>query len=85
LYRYVIEVLNFENEYCWEICIVIVYICSTGMRFGQLQVKLALTIILRQFTVTLSPEMKLPLELTPNVFLTMARTEILLNFSKRFK
>lgn len=53
------------------------------MRFAFIQVKLALTTIMKDFTVTVSPEMKLPMELMPKTFNTSSKDEIVLNFNKR--
>lgn len=56
-----------------------------GMRFGLMQIKLAIVTILRTFDISLSAKTKRSLTFVPITFVTNSREDILLSFSKRQK
>lgn len=57
--------------------------CLLGMRFGIMQVKVALIYVIHNFDVRLNNRTKVPLEIDPQYFLLKAKDNIWLNYYKR--
>lgn len=53
-----------------------------GLRFGLLQTKTGLAMLLKNYTITLNPLTKVPIELNPFAFITASKYDILLNLQK---
>ena len=50
-----------------------------------MQIKIALARMMKEYTVTMSPKMELPIKFKPHIILSILSSEVWLNFNKRVK